>query len=352
MARVLAWRRTGNPTKRKFACPRKKTIDGTGPSARRSCVRWLAGVSWPGARLWRPTAWRPADSPYILKKRCIAPLLEYDWGMSSVQEFVDSQLARGRGFFTKPTALAELGVSPEALKSAIARLSRKGDLVSPRRGFYLILRPEDKVLGAPDAARWIDPLMKFLEVDYRISLLRAAAFHGASHQAAMVFQVLAPRQLPDIEIGRQRVEFLYQSPKAFSKANRFEWLSQLKTDAGFAKVAGVDLTLLDICRYFHQAGGINAAAQAIHDLGKKADARILTKAAGVYENSAVRRLGYLLEHFGHVRQANALRPIAEQAKSFKPLDPSVKPIVPELAATEERNAEWKLTINVPVEIDS
>lgn len=290
-------------------------------------------------------------SPLIIKKCCKSPLFCYDWGVSNVQEFVNSQLARGRGFFTKPTAMAELGLSPEALKSAIARLSRKGDLVSPRRGFYLILRPEDRVLGAPDPARWIDPLMTFLEVDYRISLLRAAAFHGASHQAAMVFQVIAPRQLRDIGIGRQRVEFLYQSPKAFSKANRSEWLSQLKTDAGFAKVAGVELTLLDICRYFHRAGGINGAAQAANDLGKKADARILAKAASVYENSAVRRLGYLLERFGHARQAAALRPFAEKAKSFKPLDPSIKPIVPELAAMEERNADWKLLINVSVEID-
>jgi len=271
--------------------------------------------------------------------------------MNSVQEFVDSQLVQGRGFFTKPAALAEIGLSSEALKSAIARLSRKGDIVSPRRGFYLILRPEDRVLGAPDPARWIDPLMKFLEVDYRISLLRAAAFHGAAHQAAMIFQVIAPRQLPGIEIGRQKIEFLFQSREAFDKANRPEWLAQLKTDAGFAKVAGVELTLLDICRYFHRAGGINGAAQAAHDLGKKANARILAKAATAYENSAVRRLGYFLEHFGHARQANALRPFAEQAKSFKALDPSVKPIVPELAATEERNADWKLVINVPVEID-
>ena len=271
--------------------------------------------------------------------------------MSSVQEFVDSQLVRGRGFFTKPTAMAELGLSPDALKSAIARLSRKGALVSPRRGFYLILRPEDRVLGAPDPARWIDPLMKFLEVDYRISLLRAAAFHGASHQAAMVFQVIAPRQLRDIEIGRQRIEFLFQSPQAFAKANHPECLAQLKTDAGFAKVAGVELTLLDICRYFHRVGGINGAAQAANDLGKKADVRILAKAASAYENSSIRRLGYLLEQFGHTRQATALRPFAEKAKSFKPLDPSVKPIVPELAAMEERNAEWKLLINMPVEID-
>ena len=290
-------------------------------------------------------------SPLVSEKCCLSLLFCYDWGMASIQEFVDSQLVRGRGFFTKPAALADLGLSPEAMKSAILRLSKKGRLVSPHRGFYLILRPEDRALGAPDPARWIDPLMKFLEVDYRISLLRAAAFHGASHQAAMVFQVIAPRQLPDIEIGRQRVEFLYQSPEAFAEANCPEWLSQLKTDAGYAQVAGVEMTLFDICRYFHQAGGINGAAQAVHDLGQKAVPRTLAKVASAYENSAVRRLGYLLERFGHSRQAKALKPFAEKAKSFKALDPSVKPIVPELAGAEERNAEWKLLVKVPVEID-
>lgn len=272
--------------------------------------------------------------------------------MPTFQSFTDSQLGQGRGYFTKPEALEKTSLSARAFQSAVSRLSRKERLVSPRRGFYLIVRPEDRSLGAPDPARWIDPLMNYLGIDYRISLLRAAAFHGAAHQAAMVFQVIAPRQLPDIEIGRQRVEFLFQSPSVFARVNRSQWLAQLETDAGFARISGVELTLLDLCRYVHPSGGINAAAQAIHDLGKKANASVLAKAAGLYENSAVRRLGYLLESFGHSRQAAALRPFAARAKSFKALDPSVKPIVPGLAAPEERNAAWKLTINVPVEIDS
>lgn len=248
-------------------------------------------------------------------------------------------------------ALAEVRQTPQAFQAAVARLTNKGRLVSPRRGFYLILRPEDRLLGAPDPARWIDPLMKHLGLDYRISLLRAAAFHGSAHQAAMVFQVITPRQLQRIEIGRQRVEFLYQAPAAFAESNRPEWLAQLKTEAGFAKIAGVELTLLDICRYFHRAAGINGAAQAVHDLGKKADPRILAKAAHGYENSAVRRLGYLLERFEHSRQANVLRVFAETAKSFKDLDPAAKPIVAELAAMAEKCPKWKLVINVPVEID-
>lgn len=67
-------------------------------------------------------------------------------------------------------------------------MAKKQRLARPRRGFYLILRPEDRVARAPDPVRWIDPLMNYLGLDYRISLLRAAAFHGASHQAAMVFR--------------------------------------------------------------------------------------------------------------------------------------------------------------------
>jgi len=290
-------------------------------------------------------------APFISQNSCNMTFFRYDWGMDSMKEFLDSELARGRAYFSKADVVVEKPYTPQAFQSAIARLKRKKLLASPRRGFYLILRPEDRPLGAPDPARWIDPLMRHLELDYRISLLRAAAFHGSSHQAAMVFQVITPRQLPQIEIGRQRVHFVYQATKAFAECNRPEWLAQLKTESGFANVAGVELTLLDMCRYFHRAAGINGAAQAVHDLGGKADSHILSKAAHFYENSSVRRLGYLLERFGHHRQADLLRPFAHQAKSFKGLDPAVKPIVAELDEMDEKNLDWKLRINVAVEID-
>ena len=147
--------------------------------------------------------------------------------MKSLQEFIDSQLAQGRATFTKSAASAELRQTPQAFQAAAARLTKKGRLASPRRGFFLILRPEDQLLGAPNSSRWIDPLMKHLGIDYRVSMLRAAAFHGTAQQAAMVFQVITPRQIPNIEIGRQRVEFLYQTPAHFADLNRSEWLSQL-----------------------------------------------------------------------------------------------------------------------------
>ena len=271
--------------------------------------------------------------------------------MLSIDQFIDDRLLHGRAHFNREEALAAIDLNSEGLTAAITRLVKKRKLANPRHGFYLILRPEDQVAGAPDPARWIDPLMKYQGLDYRVSLLRAATFHGSSHQAAMVFQVVAPKQLRDFEIGRHRLQFTYQTPKAFAKLNQPNQLDRMKSDAGFAQVAGVELTLLDCARYFHKAAGINGVAQIAKDLGAKADPRTLAKIGTAYENSSVRRLGYLLERAGHTRQADALAPFVKKAKTAVLLDPSVKPLIESLAELHEKDTKWKLVINESVEID-
>ncbi len=271
--------------------------------------------------------------------------------MGALDRYLDEQLSRGRAYFSREDGLRALDSSPEAFSAAATRLIRKQRLISPRQGFFLILRPEDRMVGAPDPVRWIDPLMKYLGIDYRISLLRAAAFHGSTHQAAMIFQVIAPQQLRNFDIGRYRIQFVYQAPAAFAQINQPDWLGQIKSEAGFAKVAGVELTLLDVARYFHKAAGINGVAQIVKDLGAKARPRRLAKAAEHYENASVRRLGYLLDHANHARQAGALEPFARQAKSMKLLDPSIKPLLESLVELHEKDAKWKLVINESVETD-
>ena len=271
--------------------------------------------------------------------------------MATIEQYLDDRLALGRAYFSREDAMAALGSSPAALNMALTRQVKKGRLASPRHGFYLILRPEDRAIGAPDPARWIDPLMKSLGLDYRITLLRAAAFHGSTHQAAMVFQVIVPRQMRGFEIGRHRLEFVYQSPTAFGQVNQTDWLDSLKSDAGFAKVAGIELTLFDCARYFHKAAGINGLAQVVKDLGGKAKPDKLAKIATHYENSSVRRLGYLLERMEHMRQADALRPFVKKAKTAVLLDPSVKALVEGLPGLHEKVPRWLLILNETVEVD-
>ena len=272
--------------------------------------------------------------------------------MPSLEHQLDNLLARGRAYFSRDEALETFGLSAEAFLAAARRLVKKQRLATPRRGFYLILRPEDRVAGAPAPVCWIGPLMRNLDLDYRVSLLQAAAFHGASHQAAMVFQVVVPRQLRSFTIGRHRLQFIYQSPETFAQVNLPDLLVQMKSDAGYACVAGVELTLLDCARYFHKAAGINGVAQIANDLGARASPRKLKEAAKNFENSAVRRLGYLLDYTGHLRQAEALESFARKAKSMKLLNPSVKPLTESVENLESRNPKWMLAINESVEIDA
>lgn len=276
----------------------------------------------------------------------------YDSGMAGFEHFLEGQLARGRAYFARDEALAALGLSPHALSVALVRYVKKGRLASPSRGFYLILRPEDRSLGAPDPVRWIDPLMKYLEIDYRVALLRAAAFHGSSHQAAMVFQVIAPRQLQGTRIGRHRLEFIYQIEKDFRAVNQPDWMSSIKSDAGYAQASGLELTLFDCARYFHKVGGISSLAQIVKDLGGQAKVAQLKRIAALYPNVSVRRLGYLLELAHHERQADALRPMASKAKTAALLNPAVVPLPDGLSSPVRKIPEWRLILNEAVEIDS
>jgi hypothetical protein len=116
-------------------------------------------------------------------------------------------------------------------------------------------------------------------------------------------------------------------------------------------VAGVELTLLDCVRYFHRASGLSGVAQVVKDIGAKANPRRLAKAASAYENSVVRRLGFLLEYVGHARQSQALEPFVRKAKSAVLLDPAVKPLFAVRKTSHEKDGRWKLEINETLEID-
>jgi predicted transcriptional regulator of viral defense system len=271
--------------------------------------------------------------------------------MAAIDAFIDDRLAAGRGWFSRDEAVAS-GIALSALSPALTRAIAKGKLANPRHGFYLIVRPEHRAVGAADPAEWIDPLMKHQGLGYRVSLLRAAAHHGSSHQAAMIFQVVAPRQLRDLTLGAHRLQFIYQEPEAFAACNEASLVETIKTPAGFAVVAGIELTLLDCVRYMHRAGGLGSVAQIAKDLGARADPRKLARAAAHYEGAAVRRLGYLLEQAGHNKQTRALRVFADSARHFAPLDPSIKLIVAALADFSERDSSWKLLLNEIIEVDA
>jgi hypothetical protein len=80
---------------------------------------------------------------------------------SPLADFVDDLQAGGRLTFTRDEAMSALGVSAGGLKQAALRLAKRGRLVSPRRGFYVIVPLEYRAEGVPPLDRWLPELLRF-----------------------------------------------------------------------------------------------------------------------------------------------------------------------------------------------
>jgi hypothetical protein len=74
---------------------------------------------------------------------------------------VDDLQAGGRLTFTRDEALGALGVTMPALKQAALRLAKRRRLVSPRRGFYVIVPLEHRDAGAPPIDAWLAEMLRF-----------------------------------------------------------------------------------------------------------------------------------------------------------------------------------------------
>lgn len=79
----------------------------------------------------------------------------------ALSDYVDDLQAAGRLTFTRDEAMAALGVKMPALKQAALRLAKRRRLVSPRRGFYVIVPLEHREAGAPPVESWLTAMLHF-----------------------------------------------------------------------------------------------------------------------------------------------------------------------------------------------
>lgn len=214
---------------------------------------------------------------------------------SALSRFVNELIEAGRCAFTGEEARAVLGLERVPLIDAIERLQRCRSVISPRRGFYVVVPPEFESWGAPPPAWYIDALMKHEAKPYYVGLLKASELHGASHQAVMEFQVVTEARIPTIRVGRSRIRFYFR--KKLDSASL--GLQDRITKAGRMKVSSPALTALDLLRYPHATGGIDNVATVLSELAERIDPGELTELSRRAERSVAQRLGYLLEQLGH-----------------------------------------------------
>jgi hypothetical protein len=64
---------------------------------------------------------------------------------SALSSYASGLLAAGRGVFSADEAQKEIGIGRGAFLDAAERLQRRGELIRPRRGFYVIVPPDTSI---------------------------------------------------------------------------------------------------------------------------------------------------------------------------------------------------------------
>ena len=267
-------------------------------------------------------------------------MLVYTLVMDAVADFIDDLQASGRYSFTPVDVRAGLAKSDVAISHALRRLTKRGRIATPRRGFYVIVPTEYRAAGAPPPSWFIDDLMSYLGQPYYVGLLTAAALHGASHQQPMVFQVVTDRPTRPAIAGRTRAEF------RMNRSVESTPVTDVQTETGSMRVSTPEATSIDLVRLSEACGGWGNVATVLAELAEKIDPeRLCTLAAGA-KTPEIQRLGFLLDRVGQPRLADPLLRVLS-AKRYRPVL-----LAPDAPRGEEKAASpWRVIPNEDVEVD-
>lgn len=247
--------------------------------------------------------------------------------------------ARGRHGFSSSEARNALNVSANAANKALKRLKDQGILASPEREFYVIVPPEYRALGCLPAEQFVPALMEQKQLHYYAGLLSAAQYYGAAHQRPQQFQVVLARNRRPIECGKVRVSFIAR--KRIDDVP----IKESNTARGTIRVSTPEATAIDLAGYPSHAGGLSHVATVLAELAEAISPGLLPMAADTAPIPWAQRLGYLLELVGANEAASALDVyISAKAREYTLLAPGQ-------ASASERNARWKIIINVSIEPD-
>lgn len=263
-----------------------------------------------------------------------------------LQDWVQARMIRGKYIFTKEDVLSiGLPISNDALINSLVRMGKRGVIMSPWQNFYVIIPTEYKLKGVVPPAFYMDSLMRFLGRDYYVALVTAAAYEGAGHQRAMVFQTMVNGGCirSGVKNGN-RLDFTVRRnlPMAF--------VHQVKTQTGYINVANAELTALDLVAEEKKVGGLSRVTEILIEL-----AEVITlddsqlPLLEFFTAAVVQRLGYLLDYIEETEKADALYGLL--LKSGKVVRKVA--LKQSLPVTEDMpvNKRWKIIENYELEID-
>lgn len=255
--------------------------------------------------------------------------------MESIVDYIRQLETSGRHSFTVKQAVNETGSNLVAIRASLRRLTSKGHIASPSRGFYLIVPPRYSRLGCLPPEQFIPDLMKSRNLGYYVGLLSAASYMSATQQRSQEFQVVVPRSLRPIQCGSVKVSFIMKKHMA-------EVATVIRnTPRGFLYVSSPETTAYDLVGYIRRCGGLENVILTLHEIFGHLDGNRLAQSFSIHPIVWAQRLGYLLEYSGADTSLTEplARIVATSVRDYTKLIPGIK------SENSERNKRWKLMLN-------
>lgn len=258
--------------------------------------------------------------------------------MRSAADYIEELQTDGRLTFTTVQAVEALDRSVPAVRAQLRRLKEKGHIADPYRGFHVVVPPKFRRLGCLPADHFIPQLMEHLGEPYYVALLSAAAYHGAAHQAPMVFQVMVTKSRRGLSCGGVRVDFVARQDMVSTP------VVERNVPTGVLRIASPAATALELVGYPERCGYLDNVATVLAELAETIDGGALAAEARRAPVAWVQRLGYLLVLVEQGELAERLDGVLAASNVF------TVPLAPwQDMEGAPRDTRWQVAINTDVE---
>lgn len=253
--------------------------------------------------------------------------------------YIRSLLQRGYYTFNRKEAEAALG-GGTSLSNKLSRLAEDGWIMPVGRGFYAIIEAGSQRYGFTGPEVFLDAWAAYRGMQYYVGGLTAAELHGASHQRAQSYQVVASRAMRPFVQGDLQVTY-------FRKLDIADFMFEQKAvSSGYLRVSTPEVTAYDLLYFPTMCRSLGRVATILVELGEVLKPSALGRLAGPqFELAALQRLGWLLDHVGWSSLTEPLRRAVQKQR------PPWRLLEPGLPRSGQRNETWCIIVNSDVQSD-
>jgi predicted transcriptional regulator of viral defense system len=197
-------------------------------------------------------------------------------------------------------------------------------------------------MGLLPVELFADDLMKFIGKNYYVGLYSAAMFHGAAHQQPQEFYII--NESPNVRDVKKENLIIH-----FSEKNNFPeyGIEEKKTDTGYLKISGHELTFLDLVYFEKPMGGLNRIISVLIELAEEMKVGLFRKVLkNQFPITIYQRTGYILENV--IRENELANAVKEHLSNKEYRNTLLNPSGKEVGMIDQK---WKVYINIQLESD-